>query len=589
MFKIKLGNHIKSYQIPLLVFFSSMFIFISLAGTRLFFSDEGVILDQFYNLIHGSLALKIAKINVENGIFMTVGNNLYGMFSYSLLILSLPVYYIFKMIDILYGAHLFILQLWAIIGGIVIYLAAKIRNMKHAIIMGIASYFVLIIINLYFFKSINFPKWGELLSIEFTNIIITSLLVLIIYLLFKEIFSIKIALFASFFVILATPISFYAITLKHHSLTLLLTLLSFYFFYKYYVKNDNKFIYLAYISAGLCVWTRILDGTVLMASLLITDIIIFRRSIKYISHISIVILISLLPLFIFNYLLLGNPFSIIESNPLTSEPVTLITAKDYIVLDENQKSGSQAELLNDLGYVWNAKIRGDWFEVLGYSMFSKLMNTFGIFLVSPFLIAIFAFIVYTVKWKIKLNPADKLMGLYGLLLIGTYSLLHFFFNIRSLILIITDTPIVLEYRYLLILYIVFLYFALRIDKLRELIESKLMTMFLIYCSLLIIMLLYFIIKFPVPFISIYYYMALITSSSFGILILIHLFVNNKDHFSPSLNSLLTFIIALTIAEATFFLLFYYWVVTITYVSPSQNHTILPVLENFFKWMYQIIL
>src|SRR3989337_565577 len=132
-YKRKISEFIEKNKSPLLIFFSSLFIFISFAGTRLFFSDEGVILDQFYNLINGSLALKAAKIDTAKGIFITVGNNLYGKFSYSLLILSLPAYYILKTIDLLYGAHLFILQLWAVSGGVVVYLIAKIRNLKHSL------------------------------------------------------------------------------------------------------------------------------------------------------------------------------------------------------------------------------------------------------------------------------------------------------------------------------------------------------------------------------------------------------------------------------------------------------------------------
>jgi len=169
---VKINNIIASNQALLLVFFSSLFILITFAGTRLFFSDEGVILNQFYNLMGGSLPLKFAKINVTNGVFITVGDSLYGKFSYSLLILSLPVYYILKSIDSIYGAHLFLLQVWALSGGFIVYLIAK--NRKYAATSGIVSYFVLIAVNLYSFKPIYFPKWGEILSIEFTNIIITS-------------------------------------------------------------------------------------------------------------------------------------------------------------------------------------------------------------------------------------------------------------------------------------------------------------------------------------------------------------------------------------------------------------------------------
>lgn len=586
----KIIGFYESNKFPLLVFFSSMFVFICLAGTRLFFSDEGIILDQFYNLINGSLALKIAKINVDKGIFMTIGNNLYGKFSYSLLLLSLPTYYILKIIDSLYGAHLFILQLWAAIGGLVIFLMAKIRNMKHAIAWGIISFIILVSANMYFFKPIYFPKWGELLSIEFTNIMISSFLILTIYLFFKKFFSEKVALFASFFILFATPIPFYAISLKHHSLTLLLTFLSFYSFYKSYERKDNKFIYFAYILAGICVWTRILDGSVLLVSLLITDFLVFKRSIKYIISISIVILISLLPFFIFNYLLLGNPFSIIESTPLTSEPVKIITAKDYIVIDQNPKYTMQVELLKDLGYTWEGNIKGYWFEVLIYSMFLKFINTFGVFLASPFLIAALGFIVFGVKQGINWNPVDKLLGLYTILLLGTYSILHIFFNIRPLISVITDTPASLEYRYLLVLFIILTYFALRLDKVREIIEKKSGTIIKIYGIILIIYTVYFIAGFPINFINIYYYTSIIIISSLFLLLLTYHPINKKKKTLnlSSHGNLLLLLIAFAIAQASSFLIFYYWVANISYIAPSQNIPIIPLLNYIIEWMYRTI-
>ncbi len=594
MFKKKeeILKFLESNYIPLLIFFGSMFLFITFAGTRLFFTDEGIIIDQFYNLINGSLALKIAKINVDKGIFITVGNNLYGKFSYSLLILSLPTYYIMKTINSIYGVHFVILQLWALMGGFVFFIIGKIYNIKHALAWGIVSYFILITTNLLFFKPIYFPMWGELLSIEFTNIIISSFFILFVYLFFKNFFSNKIALFASFFILLATPIPFYAITLKHHNLTIFLTLLSFCFFYKNYIKNDTKYIYLAYISAGICMWTRILDGSVLLTSLLITDILIFRRSIKYITRISIVILISLIPFFIFNYLILGNPFSVIESTPLTSEPVTIMTAKDYIVLEQYQKSAKQAELLNDLGYTWSGRIKGYWFEVFGYSMFFKLINTFGIFLVSPFLITAFGFIVSIARREVKLNPTDKLLGIYTIVLFGTLGILHIIFNISPLISIIKDTSSSLEYRYLLILYLILLYFSLRFDKVRGIIEKKSGTIAKLYGVILIIYVIYFIIGFPINFISTFYYVSIIISLSllFSIIKIYYPMKNAKKTANLCFNEKCSiFLIACALVQASAFLLFYYWAVTMSYNSPSQNITIIPILNYIIDWMYQTII
>lgn len=576
----KTARLIASNRIPLILFFISLFVFLSFASTRMLFSDEGVIVNQFYNLIHGSLDLKVAKVNVEKGVFVTVADHLYGKFSYSLLILSLPVYFLLKNMDLIFGAHLFILQLWALSGGISIYLVARTRKIKKAPLFGLISYIILILVNLQFFEPIFFPKWAEIISIELTNILISSVLVMMVYFLFKNFFNNRIAIFASLFTIFATPVSFYAISLKHHALAIFLTILTFYFFYKYQEKKDNKFIYFAYALAGLCIWTRISEGAALLLSLLIVDILFFRRSIKHMALILIIIFISLIPFFTFNQIILGNPFTIMESYPLSDTPMKMQVEKNMITLGESPVTVRQIELMDKLGFGWNPKISTGLLNVLSDISILKLGNTFGILLISPFLIIAFAFVIDRIKRKIRLSLMDKFLGLYAIIFI----LLHE----NYILSIITDTPMVLEYRYLIIIYIVLLYFALRVDKLRNLIESNFKKLFILYSVILITSTLYFIKIFPPPFINIYYSLALFTSFILLILISTSILIGNRP-LSNLLDKISIFFIALSLAEASILLLFYYWVISITYISPSQNYAIVPILENALKWMYQILI
>lgn len=565
-------------RISLLVFFCSMFLFLSFGGTRLFISDEGLIINQFYNLVHGSLAIKMAKIGVSKGMYFLFNNNLYIKFSYALPVLSLPAYYLLKSVNFIYGAHLFLLQFWAFSAGIIVYLAARCYNIKNAVFAGLISYLFLITINLIFFKPIYFPVWGEVLAIEFTNIIISSFLVLVVFLLFRDIFNQKIGLIASFFILLATPVSFYAITLKHHSLALLLTLLSFYFFYKYYKNKDNRFIYLAYASAGLCIWTRILDGAALLGALLITDIMISRHIVRRIIPVLIVILISTAPLFVFNYLILGDPFYIIESVPPMTEQYSLITTKDDIKLNNNMDQQWLIDLFNKLGYDWKPDINTDWVNVLLNITLLKLGNNFGIFLVSPFLITAFGFWLERLKQKIKFNPLDKLFMIYTILFIFLY--INYFTSI------VTDTPATLEYRYMLIFYVILFYFAMRIEYLRKLIKNNLKKIFIVSAFMILLILLYFIIGFPVAFLKLYYIIALVISLFLISILSLRITIPGKIPKAVPVDSLLLFLTSISIALAFIFLLYYYWIATISYLYPSQNHTIVPVLEYMIKWMYQ---
>lgn len=585
----KIIKLVDSNRIAFLIFFSSFFIYTSFSGTRLFFSDEGIILDQFYNLIHGSLALKFAKINTASGIMTMVGNNLYSMFSYSLLILSMPIFYILSFIDSIYGAHLFILQIWALSGGVMIYLLLKNRNSNYASLFGIIFYILLISLNMFFFKPIFFPRWGELLSIEMTNILISSFLVLVVHELFKSFFNQRIGIFAAIFVLFATPISFYAITLKHHSLTLLFTLLAFYCYYKYIEGSENKFLYLAYISAGLCIWTRTLDGVILLASLLIIDILFFRRNIKHIISITAVILISLLPFLSFNYMILGNPFSIIESQPLADKQITLVSSKYMISLDETSSKTNQLELLDKLGYIWTARIKGDYSEIVGYTLFFRLINTFGIVLVSPFLIIAIAFIIEKLKGKIRLNTIDKFFIVYLIVFFGIYGILYKFFNQNYLMYLLKDTPMVLEYRYLLIFYVILLYFSLRIQKINQLIHDNYKKIAFIYSIVFIMIIVSFIAEFPLPFLNIYLIASSITTILLLILVSASILTQKRISLVTHLDNILLVFISIALAEASIMLLFYYWAVNITYISPEHNLLIIPMMQNLIDWMYKIII
>ncbi len=548
----------------------------------MFFSDEGVIVNQFYNFMHGSLDLKVAKVEVLRGIFITVNNHLYGRFSYSLLILSSPAYFFLKNIDSFYGAHLFLMQLWAISGGVVIYLAAKYRKIKNAAIIGLVSYLILILANLRIFTPIYFPKWGEIISIEFTNILVSSLLVTIVYLLFRDIFGNRVAIFASFFTIFATPVSFYAITLKHHSLALLLTLLAIYSFYKYLEKKEARFVYFAYLLAGLCVWTRISEGAALLFSLVIVDILLVRRSAKHIVLVLMIILVSLIPIFTFNQLILGNPFTIIETYPLSDTPMKMRIDENMIVLKGDPVQAKQMELLDKLGFSFNPVANMGFINILGNISILKLGNTFGILLVSPFLIAGIMFIADRLKRKVALNTMDKFLGLFAVVFI----LLH----TNYILSIITDTPIVLEYRYLLVLYLVLLYFALRVDMIRNLIEKNARIIGMLYMAIGIILVSSLLKIYPPAFLNIYYTLGLATVVSLIIIFSLNILLRSRHKsISGMLEKTWVFLVALSLAEASVFLLFYYWVVTISYISPSQNYAIVPIMGNIIHWMYGTLL
>jgi len=138
------------------------------------FSDEGIIVSQFYNFIHGSLDLQTAKVNVESGIYITVENS--SVWKIQLFIADFVITCIFciKKYRLSVRRSFIPFADMGIERRDQCLSSRKNLENKECCIRGFISYIILILINLRSFDPIYFPKWGEIISIEFTNILISS-------------------------------------------------------------------------------------------------------------------------------------------------------------------------------------------------------------------------------------------------------------------------------------------------------------------------------------------------------------------------------------------------------------------------------
>ena len=64
-----------------------------------------------------------------------------------------------------------------------------------------------------------------------------------------------------------------------------------------------------------------------------------------------------------------------------------------IALNESAFKARQIELLNNLGFIWNPGIKTAFLDITSDITIRKLGNTFGLFLISPFLIIALAFVI----------------------------------------------------------------------------------------------------------------------------------------------------------------------------------------------------
>src|SRR3972149_626113 len=114
------------------------------------------------------------------------------------------------------------------------------------------------------------------------------------------------------------------------------------------------------------------------------------------------------------------------------------------------------------------------------------------------------------------------------------------------------------------------------------IENNLRQIALLYGLILLAALIYFIRAFPPPFLEIYYTAAMISSISLIIVLSLVLSIQNKRPAAASLDKFFIFFMALSIAMGSIFLLFYYWVKSMTYVSPSQNFAVYHLCRPYWN-------
>lgn len=158
--------------------------------------------------------------------------------------------------------------------------------------------------------------------LRFLQVIISSSIVWLTYLLGKELYNEKVGLVASAIIAVNAVMLFFTSRLLTYLWAPLFFLLTFYFFYKGYVKKEKKYFYLSPITAGLgiSVYGSLAFGVFAIAIfLLITEKhkILTKKEVWIIGAVGI---ISLIPQFIYNYMSYGDIFARWTAFHATQQP-----------------------------------------------------------------------------------------------------------------------------------------------------------------------------------------------------------------------------------------------------------------------------
>ena len=320
----KLLHSIFPDRTAIVIFLLAVTLLLSFWQVGTLLNDEWITANQLTNLKNGSLTVEVIKYGGDWGIYNMSGRPV-GAYTHALPVFALPVYYALSAVDHIINLRLFFIIVWLLAVSALIYYYSGTKRTKYVLAILALLFFAANLL-LYFFPSLygfwsflhhplEFARWGEIAAINIVNIVAMCIVILIIYRLFKHIFdSERIGFVAALIALIGTSFPLWALTGKDHSVSLLFIMLAIYFYYSYAESNQVKYKYLAFAMVGLELWVRAEAAVPLFCALFLTELLFIYRNntaraqLLNVTKIVAVILISLIPFFINNYLLFGNIF-----------------------------------------------------------------------------------------------------------------------------------------------------------------------------------------------------------------------------------------------------------------------------------------
>ncbi|MGQ3410954.1 hypothetical protein ACT4ML_01630 [Natrinema sp. LN54] len=151
-------------------------------------------------------------------------------------------------------------------------------------------------------------------ALQLATILATAGCALVVYRLLSRIHSSDVGFAAGIAVGVASPALLWATIPKRHVLTALFALLTLFFLYRSRetdrISTYRRYRAVAYVPVGLTAWLHASEGLVLLGALVVADFATAREnSVRTLATVAMGLLVSLLPFFLTNYLISGDPFT----------------------------------------------------------------------------------------------------------------------------------------------------------------------------------------------------------------------------------------------------------------------------------------
>jgi hypothetical protein len=460
-------------EMAALLFYASLAAYIAIWNVNIFINDEVTLAAQLFNLGKGTLWIETAPAKLYEGLSFgasppilgfTLHGHLYAFYTHAVPVFATPFYAFLYLISVTVGIRLFFAALWSLSLFMVIWLLGRQWGRPRlGRDLGILIALAMLVINGYLatrLPPLVFDEWGALMAIQLFNILATLAILIISLRIFTRYFAdSRVAEFGAVYILIATPLTFWAVSGKDHTASVLLIVASIWSLYVYLLDGKKRYRYLSYALVGVSFWVRVFDAVPLFIAIILTDSLTSKERTKAALSAVATVLLAMAPYFVNNCLLFGNPFL---------SPV-YVSARPEIA---QQASGAAANIGSSLLEAiqrlpmlffgtWNLQSSPSWPENLYHVLFYvKMPLTLSLFQICPLLIVpLWAAIPYVAQKLVRLSQGQMHLRIDRKRAIaGT-----FFIYITAHLVIyapIQDQGFGLDMRYYLPLYIPLLFFTL---------------------------------------------------------------------------------------------------------------------------------
>jgi hypothetical protein len=406
-----LYRYVFSDDTSTLFFFASLTFCLALWNLNIFINDEVTLAAQLINLGHGVLSLETTPTRLYEGLSFggsgpmlafTYQGHVYAFYTHALAVFAAPFYALLYIISATVGIRLFFASLWSFSIFMVSWLLGK-RWGKPRLGRDLGAFVALglLIINIYVATKLPplvFDQWGALMAIQLFNILATSAIVLFSLSIFRRYFANgRIAAFGAAYILVATPVTFWAVSAKDHTASVLLIVASIWSLYMYLLDGKTRYRYLSYILVGISFWVRVFDAIPLLIAIVLTDLLTSEGRIKALITAAVTVTLGMVPYFINNFLLFGNPFL---------SPVYLSAHQEIAQQTSSAAASTSSALFATIQRLptlffstWDVQSSANWPQHLYHVLFYVNMPvTLSIFQICPLLIVpLFAALPYVVQ------------------------------------------------------------------------------------------------------------------------------------------------------------------------------------------------